>query len=36
MADKEGTRKRGDYQVVSAVPDVCKMPCGTSMVPVAY
>ena len=36
MADKEGTRKHGDYQVVSAVPDVCKMPCGTSMVPVAY
>ena len=37
MADKEGTRKHGDYHVVSQpVPDVCQMPCDTSMVPVAY
>jgi hypothetical protein len=36
MANNEGTRKCGDYQVVSTVPDVCKKLCGTSIVPVAY
>ena len=36
MADNVMARKQGGWKIVSMVPDVCKTPMGSSVVPVPY
>jgi hypothetical protein len=36
MAKNEGARKSGKFMAVNLVPDVCKTPVGSSVVPVPY